>query len=44
MEDHIPQKANNCPTKLVNPIILLAKPEKDELDALKYIYIYHVSQ
>ena len=33
----IPQNTKTHPSKLVKPIIPLARPEKDELDALEYI-------
>ena len=41
-EDQIPKKSKNHPSKLVKRIITLARPEKDELQALKYIdHMYH---
>ena len=36
-EDQIPKKPSTHPSELVKPIIPLARPEKDELDASKYI-------
>ena len=36
-EEQIPKKAHINPSELVKPIIPLARPEYDELDALKYI-------
>ena len=36
IEVQIPKKKTH-PSKLVKPIILLARPETDELDALEYI-------
>ena len=37
IEEHIPQKTKTHLSKLVKPIIPLARPEKDKLDALEYI-------
>ena len=37
IEEQIPEKNKSHPSKLVKPIIPLARPEKDELDALEYI-------
>ena len=36
-EEQILKKTKTHPSELVKPIIHLARPEKDELDALKYI-------
>ena len=36
-EEQIPKKLPTNSSKLVKPIIPLAKPEKDELDSLEYI-------
>ena len=35
--DYIPKKTTSRPNKLFKPIIPLARPEKDELDASEYI-------
>ena len=37
IEEQIPKKSSTNPSKLVKPIIPLARSEKDELDASKYI-------
>ena len=37
MEDRVPKETKTHPSKLVKPIISLARPEKDELEALEYI-------
>ena len=37
MEEQIPDKTKTHLSELVNPIIPLARPEKDELDTLEYI-------
>ena len=37
IEEQTPMKTKTHPSKLVNPIIPLARPEKNELDALEYI-------
>ena len=37
IEEQIPQKNETHQNKLFKPIILLARPEKDELNALEYI-------
>ena len=36
-EDKIPPKTKTHPSELVKPIIPLARPEKDEFEALEYI-------
>ena len=42
IEDQIPKRTKTHPYKLVKPIIPLAIPEKDELDASEYIdHTYH---
>ena len=41
-EKQIPKKTKTHPSKVVKPIIFLARPEKDELDALEHIdHMYH---
>ena len=37
IEEQIPPKNRTHPSKLVKPIIPLARTEKDDLDALEYI-------
>ena len=37
IEEQIPKKSKTYPSKLVKPIIPLARPENNELDALEYI-------
>ena len=37
MEDKIPQQTKTHPSKLAQPVIPLARPEKDKLEALEYI-------
>ena len=37
IEENIPKETKSHPSKLVKPIIPLARPEKDQLDALEYI-------
>ena len=37
LKEQIPKKPKTHPIKLVQPIIPLARPEKDELDALEHI-------
>ena len=37
IEERIPKKTKTHPSKLVKPIIPLARPEKDELEVSKYI-------
>ena len=42
MEDCTPKKTKSLPSKLVKPIIPLARPDKDELIASKYIdHMFH---
>ena len=36
-EEQIPKKTETRPSKLVKPIIPLARPENDKLDVLEYI-------
>ena len=38
-EEQIPKKSKTRPSKSVKPIIPLARPENDELDALEYVTI-----
>ena len=37
IEEQIPKKNKTYPSKLVKPIVPLARPEKDELEASEYI-------